>query len=82
MNSKHTEVPVVGRHALRGGTPKRRPELLSFDQAHEYLNVTPAWLRRAVAERRLPLHKFNRLLRFDRAALDEFIADSLVEAEE
>lgn len=74
MNHRH--------HVVQGGTSRRRPELLSFEQAHEYLNVTPAWLRRAVAERRLPFHKFNRLLRFDRAALDEFIANSLVEAEE
>lgn len=76
--------PTVVRSAGTSAKSRRpvRPELLSFQQAHEYLNVTPAWLRRAVAERRLPFHKFGRLLRFDRAALDEFIAETLVEAEE
>ncbi len=69
----------------RGGSRAHqtaRPDLLTFEQACAYLNVTSAWLRRAVAERRLPFYKFNRLLRFDRAALDRFIAESFVQAED
>ncbi len=57
---------------------KSSPELLTFEEAAAYLNVTSAWLRRAVAERRISYLKFNRLLRFDRAVLDVFIRDSVV----
>jgi len=50
----------------------RRPPL-TFSEAVEYLGVTPRWLRRQVAERRIPFVKANRLLLFLAEDLDDYI---------
>lgn len=55
-------------------------DLLTTPEAASYLNVTDRWMRRAVADRRVPFVKVGRLLRFRRKALDEFIAANTVEA--
>ncbi len=47
--------------------------LLDVEGAAEYLSVTPRFMRRLVAERRLPFVKLGRHLRFDPADLDRFI---------
>lgn len=53
---------------------------LKYDDAALRLSVTPKWLRRAVAERRIPFHKFGRLVRFDVRDLDEFAQQQRVDA--
>lgn len=49
--------------------------LLTPSEAAAYLNVTERWVRRAVAERRIDFIKVGKLLRFDLADLDAFIAE-------
>jgi excisionase family DNA binding protein len=43
-------------------------------EAAEYLGVTFDWIRAAMVEGRIPYYKFNRLVRFDQADLDNYIA--------
>jgi len=54
--------------------------LLDVEGAAEYLSVTPRFIRRLVAERRLPFVKLGRHLRFDAADLDRFIDAGRVDA--
>jgi excisionase family DNA binding protein len=43
-------------------------------EAAEYMGVTFDWIRAAMVEGRIPYYKFNRLVRFRQADLDEYIA--------
>ncbi len=54
--------------------------LLDVDTAAEYLSVTPRFIRRLVAERRLPFVKLGRHLRFDPSDLDRFVDAGRVDA--
>jgi len=54
--------------------------LLDVEGAAEYLSVTPRFIRRLVAERRLPFVKLGRHLRFDTADLDRFVEAGRVDA--
>lgn len=49
--------------------------LLTVDEAADRLGVTPTWVRREVNENRwgLPWKRVGKLLRFDPAALDEWL---------
>jgi excisionase family DNA binding protein len=49
------------------------PSLLDVPAAAAYLGVSERWMRRAVAERRLPHVKCGRLVRFEPAELDAYI---------
>lgn len=52
---------------------------LSVPEAAERLGVTPRFVRRLVAERRIPYLKLGRHVRFDPADLDAFLAAGRVE---
>lgn len=52
---------------------------LTVDQAAEYLNVSVRFIRRLVAERRVPFHKAGNRLRFRPADLDAFMLSGRVE---
>lgn len=54
--------------------------LLDVDAAAQYLSVTPRFIRRLVAERRVPFVKLGRHLRFDPADLDRFVEAGRVDA--
>lgn len=74
---------------LTDATPPRRSatprsgsssELLTLDQAAEYLNVTGHFVRRLTYERRLPFVKIGRLVRIRRKDLDTLLVGGLVPA--
>ncbi len=50
---------------------KRR--LVDTDGVADYLNTTPRWVRRGVAEGRLPFLKLGALVRFDLDAIDAWL---------
>jgi excisionase family DNA binding protein len=50
----------------------RREDLLTVDEAAEYLGVNASWLRRA-GERGPRRTRFGRAIRFTRAALDAYV---------
>lgn len=66
----------LDRHLTLEGTQPR----LDIDKAAAYLGVTPRWLRRQWAERRIAGYRLGRLVRFSVADLDDFIAQRRVEA--
>lgn len=57
-------------------TATHGPELLDVEQAAEYLGVTPRWMRRAVAERRIEFIRVGRLIRWRKDALDRYLAEN------
>lgn len=52
---------------------------LSVPEAAERLGVSPRFVRRLVAERRIPYLKLGRHVRFDPADLDAFLAAGRIE---
>jgi excisionase family DNA binding protein len=62
-----------------GGRPSPYDNL-NFKQACAYLNVNEKWLRNHIAD--IPHWKAGQLLRFTRAALDEYITANWVDAGE
>ena len=50
---------------------KPLPQLVSIDDLAAHLGVSVRHIRRLVSERRIPFHKWGRLLRFD---VDEVVA--------
>ncbi len=55
---------------------------LSVPEAAERLGVTPRFIRRLVAERRIPYLKLGRHVRFDPADLDAFLTAGRVEPQD
>ena len=66
--------PLVPRELTE--TP--RP-LLTVDDAATRLAVTPRFVRRLVAERRIAFHRVGKFIRFDPADVDVFILEGRVE---
>jgi excisionase family DNA binding protein len=52
--------------------------LLNVRQAAVYLNVTERWIKRAVAERRIPYTRTGRLIQFKREDLDSYVEGNMV----
>lgn len=57
-------------HSAEPSTP--RQSYLSAEQAADYLNVSPAFVRRAASDRRLRHFRIGKFIRFDPADLDAF----------
>lgn len=55
-------------------------ELLDVAGAAAHLGTPVRFIRRLIAERRIPFYKLGRYVRIDKADLDRFIADGRVEA--
>lgn len=53
--------------------------LLTIDEAAERLSTTPRFIRRLVAERRIPYSKVGKFVRIASTDLDAFIAAGRVE---
>jgi excisionase family DNA binding protein len=54
--------------------------LVDIEEAAERLRVTPRFMRRLVAERRIPFFKIGKYVRFDVADLEQWIAERRVES--
>lgn len=57
-----------------------RPPPLTIPQAAEYTNLSERYIQHLVRSKRIPYLKVGRLVRFDPADLDRFLADCKVEA--
>ena len=55
-------------------------EHFTVSQAAEYMGVTVRFVRRLVAERRIPFYRLGRLVRLKKTDIDEFINAGRVEA--
>jgi excisionase family DNA binding protein len=60
-------------------TPTNNVPLLGIDAVAESLGVTPRFIRRLVAERRIPYLKVGRFVRFDPGSLDVWLDGQRVE---
>ena len=58
-----------------------RDELLTIDQAGEYLGTGERFVRRLVAQRRIPYVKLGKYVRLQRSSLDAFIEAGRVPSE-
>ncbi|MDP9430108.1 MAG: helix-turn-helix domain-containing protein [Actinomycetota bacterium] len=56
--------------------------LLSVGEAAEYLNVGERFIRRVVADRRIPFVKVGKYVRLKKSALDAFIEANTVVPDE
>jgi excisionase family DNA binding protein len=54
-------------------------ELHTVDEVAELLHTTPRFVRRLIAERRIPFYRVGRHVRVDAADLEEFLAQGRVE---
>lgn len=63
-------------------TPAASPVLLTMDQVALRLNTTQRFVRRLVAERRIPYLKVGRHVRIDAADVDEFVESARVQPRE
>ncbi|HEU5026481.1 MAG TPA: helix-turn-helix domain-containing protein [Trebonia sp.] len=65
----------IGTGGVRRIDPRSRsPQLFTVEQAADRLNTTVRFVRRLIAERRIPFTKLGRHVRIDAADLDAFIA--------
>jgi len=65
----------------RSATPATTSgDLLTVEQAADYLNITDHFVRRLIRERRIPFLKVGRLVRLRRTDIDEYLASRLVPA--
>jgi excisionase family DNA binding protein len=61
--------------------PKRTtPSLLTIDVVADTFGVTPRFVRRLIAERRIPFVKVGKFVRFDPGELDLWLDEQRVEA--
>jgi excisionase family DNA binding protein len=54
-------------------------ELLTTEEAAKRIKMSPRYLRRAVAERRIAFHRLGRAVRFDPADLAAFVQANRIE---
>lgn len=65
----------------RSATPSSSSgELLTVEQAADYLNITDHFVRRLIRERRIPFLKVGRLVRFRRADIEAYLRECAVPA--
>lgn len=55
-------------------------ELLTVEQAADYLNITDHFVRRLIRERRIPFLKVGRLVRLRRSDIEAYLAACAVPA--
>ena len=54
--------------------------LLDIDDAADYLNVSPRFIRRLIAQRRINYLKIGKFVRFDQDELDDWVQAQRVDA--
>jgi len=54
--------------------------LVDINAAAQHLSVSPRFVRRLVAQRRVPYHRVGKFIRFDPRDLDAWLADCRVES--
>jgi excisionase family DNA binding protein len=67
-------------HTRPTTTTTTRPVLLTVEQTADRLNTTVRFVRRLIAERRIPYHKIGRHVRIAEADLNRLITAGRVEA--
>jgi len=72
---------ILGQEQRRSATPKSSSgDLLTVEQAADYLNITDHFARRLIGERRITFLKVRRLVRLRRSDIDDYLAKQIVPA--
>lgn len=72
---------ILEGSARRSATPVTTSgDLLTVEQAADYLNITDHFVRRLIRERRIPFLKVGRLVRLRRTDLEDYVAACSVPA--
>ncbi len=72
---------ILEGSARRSATPVTSSgDLLTVEQAAEYLNITDHFVRRLIRERRIPFLKVGRLVRLRRTDLEDYLVACSVPA--
>ena len=72
---------ILEGSSRRSATPATSSgEMLTVEQAAEYLNITDHFVRRLIRERRIPFLKVGRLVRLRRADLEDYLVACAVPA--
>ena len=75
-NRRREAIPQASAHEPTSlGDPG---QLLTIDQAAEYLGTGQRFVRRLISERRIPYVKLGKHVRLERSALDGFINDGRI----
>ena len=75
-NRRREAIPQASTHEP---TPFGDPgQLLTIDQAAEYLSTGQRFVRRLISERRIPYVKLVKHVRLERSALNGFINDGRI----
>jgi excisionase family DNA binding protein len=65
----------------RSATPRSSSgDLLTVEQAAEFMNITNHFVRRLIRERRIPFVKVGRLVRLRRSDIEAYLDECLVPA--
>lgn len=72
---------VLDDSPRRSATPPTSSgDLLTVEQAADYLNITAHFVRRLIRERRIPFLKVGRLVRLRRTDMESYLAECAVPA--
>lgn len=71
---------AVDDHNRTRSRRRRQAALLDIPGLAERLGTTERFVRRLVAERRVPFHKVGRFVRFDPADIDEWLGEHRVDS--
>jgi hypothetical protein len=71
--SNHFAQEIAEAVAAKLRTEKPAKRVLSLDEAAEYVGLTPTALRHKSQLGEVPTVRFDRVIRFDRVLLDEWI---------
>jgi excisionase family DNA binding protein len=72
---------VLGDSPRRSATPPSSSgDLLTVEQAADYLNITEHFMRRLIRERRIPFLKVGRLVRLRRTDIEAYLVGCAVPA--
>lgn len=72
---------VLGDSPRRSATPTSSSgDLLTVEQAADYLNITEHFMRRLIRERRIPFLKVGRLVRLRRTDIEAYLVGCAVPA--
>ncbi len=80
MTVDQAEMTERPRHSVRRGSDPRSAGLLGVLDLADLLGTSERFVRRLVAERRVPFHKVGKYVRFDPRDIETWLAEHRVES--
>ena len=80
MTVDQTEMTKRPNHTVRRGLDARSAGLLGVRELAAVLGTNERFVRRLVAERRLPFHKVGKYVRFDPRDIEAWLSEHRVES--